>query len=287
MDKDPLVTIGIPAFNASRYIADCLRSVTNQSFDDFEVIVTDDGSTDNTCEIVNSFSDRRIRLVRDNINLGIAARINQQVDMARGRFFCRMDADDIMFVSRLEKQVGFMQENPETDVMGSQAIVIDERNRIMGKRYCNPSFSRHSVLREILFIHPTVLGKTSWFRENRYSGDFNGVEDFYLWNTTLGKSRFRIVTEPLLFYRDATTDSRSKYLFRQRQIRQVFGRLTDSKLITRQEMCLLQTRSLLKSVAFSSLSIFGLHSFLISRRNNPMEPEEKNRYTYEMNSSMS
>lgn len=286
MDKDPVVTIGIPAFNASRYIGDCIRSVINQSFDDFEIIITDDGSTDNTCEIINSFSDNRIKLISDGKHLGISARINQQVDLAKGRFFCRMDADDIMIVTRLSQQLGFMQMHPETDVTGSQAIVIDERNLIIGKRYCNPAFSEYSALREILFIHPTVFGKTSWFRENRYSEDLQGVEDFYLWNTTLARSKFFISSEPLLFYRDPVIAAKSKYLMRQKQIRLVFGRLAESGLITRPEMFVLQGKSFLKTAVFGALSLFGFHSILIRRRNNLIEARERGKYSEEMRKSL-
>ena len=79
MDKNPLVTIGIPAYNASHYLGDCLSSILNQSFADFEVIVTDDGSTDSTAQIVKQFDDDRIKLLTDNRNIGISARINQHM----------------------------------------------------------------------------------------------------------------------------------------------------------------------------------------------------------------
>lgn len=286
MDKNPLVTIGIPAYNASHYLGDCLSSILNQSFADFEVIVTDDGSTDSTAQIVKQFDDDRIKLLTDNRNIGISARINQQVDLARGRFFCRMDADDIMFITRLEKQLNFMIAHPEIDVIGSQAVVIDDRNIIMGYRFCNPKFSRKSSLREILFIHPSIFGKTEWFRNNRYINTFNGVEDFLLWNTSLERSRFNILAEPLIFYRDPGSSSAEKYLYRQTQIRRVINRLHELKIISWHEMISLIIKSIFKSTVFGSLSYLDLHSFLVRRRNKPVSLHDREIYIEELNRSL-
>lgn len=286
MDKDPLITIGIPAFNASHYIGDCLNSILNQSYTDFEVIVTDDGSTDNTTQVVQRFRDNRIRLLTDQRNIGISARINQQVDMARGRFFCRMDADDVMFESRLKKQLDFMIAHPETDVIGSQAVVIDETNNIMGYRFCNPEFSRGSSLREILFIHPSIFGKTEWFRKNRYNNTYDGVEDYLLWNTSLANSRFSILTEPLIFYRDPGSSTPEKYLFRQKQIRQALKKLYRNTDISWFELISLIIKSMFKSIVFGSLSFFRLNSLLIKRRNQKVSLFERNIYSEELNKSL-
>jgi hypothetical protein len=206
--------------------------------------------------------------------------------MARGRFFCRMDADDIMFMSRIEKQFNYMITHPETDVIGSQAVVIDEGNEIMGFRFCKPEFSRQSSLREILFIHPSVFGKTEWFRNNRYNNSFNGVEDFLLWNMSLAKSRFHILTEPLLFYRDPGSVPADKYLCRQKQIRQVFEELREQTIISYFEMISLKIKSFLKSIIFGSFSIVGRQSLLVKRRNKPISLNDREIYIEELKKSL-
>ena len=277
------MTIGIPAFNASKYLHDCVRSVLNQTFINFELIITNDGSSDNTLEIINSFKDRRIKIIADTRNMGISDRINQQVDMARGAYFCRMDADDIMFVSRLQVQIEFMVSNPEVDVIGSQAVVIDEKNSIIGNRFCNPDFSRRSIIREILFIHPTILGKTSWFKKNRYDGKFNGAEDFILWNRSFKISRFHILEVPLLFYRDPGTICPHKYSFRQSQMRMAYMSLYREGFFSFYAVILLVLSSLTKALIFWLFSVIGLQGFLVRKRNQPIENARLDKFKNEMN----
>ena len=126
MNKEPLVTIGIPCYNVGRFIALSIRSVLMQTYTNFELIITDDGSTDNTVDEIRKFNDSRIKLSVDGENCGISYRLNQQIDMAKGNIFIRMDGDDIMFPNRVEEQVKYLQEHPNVDVIGAGAVIIDE-----------------------------------------------------------------------------------------------------------------------------------------------------------------
>nr|NJM01501.1 glycosyltransferase family 2 protein [Desulfobacula sp.] len=105
----PLISIGMPVYNSDRFIEDAITSVLHQTFQNFELIITDDGSTDDSAKIIESFTDKRIKFLRGEVNLGISSRINHQVNIASGGFFVRMDADDIMFPSRIEEQFSFFK----------------------------------------------------------------------------------------------------------------------------------------------------------------------------------
>lgn len=195
---EDMLTVGLPIYNAELWLKECLDSIMTQSFHDWELIVTDDGSSDKTIEIIQAFcqkyqmSNDRICVVADGEHLGISARINQQVEMARGEYFARMDADDVMLPERLAVQVKYMEEHPEVDVCGTQAGPWT-------------------------FIHPTVMGKTSWFREHPYRSECDGCEDWDLWLRTRKNSIFGFIDTPILYYRQPEKIDKKKYLLRRRQ----------------------------------------------------------------------
>ncbi len=178
-----LITVGIPVYNGERFIYKAIKSVLDQTYTNFELIVTDDGSADNTLQILNSFNDPRLKVVSDGKNRGIAYRLNQQIEMAQGEYFVRMDGDDLMFPYRLEKQVGVLNSDPEVDVVGGQAVIIGEENELLGKRNvdkCNYKGDNDYFL-SARFIHPTVAGRIEWFKKWRYRDEMSGNEDLDLW----------------------------------------------------------------------------------------------------------
>lgn len=219
----PIVTIGIPAYNAERFIRLAIKSVLLQSFKDFELIITDDGSTDKTVEIARSFNDPRITVIADGQNHGISYRLNQQIDLAKGKYFVRMDADDIMFPDRIEKQILYLIENPEVDIIGGGVIVIDDNNTIIGCRTTDVEtlFDFQLWMNGGTFNHPTVTGKTSIFRRFKYSTDFTGVEDRHLWMKASQTAKLVILPQYYMFYRDPLNFKLKTYLFRCRQNRKL------------------------------------------------------------------
>lgn len=278
MDNDVIVSIGMPVYNAGRYLRFAIDSVLAQTFPDFELIITSDGSSDDSVEIAGSYNDPRIRLIIDNTNRGVPYRINQQIKMARGRFFARMDADDIMFPWRIEKQLKYLLDHPETDVTGSEAVVIDEKNIVIGYRNSNPEFTSETILKEILFNHPTICGKKEWFTCHPYNEELSGAEDYYLWNTTLRESKFHIMTFPLMFYRDPPSSSVETYLRRQKVLRKVFKILYADNLITKSQFRKLTAACRSKSMIYSILSVMNLSGTLIARRNRRLDSEHQNNY---------
>lgn len=198
----PLITIALPFYNAQITLAEAVRSIQRQSFDDFEVLLIDDGSTDGSLEIAKRIGDTRFRVFSDGKNLGLGRRLNQGAEQARGHLLARMDADDIMHPCRLERQVAEMLAHPEIDVLGTDAWAIDPVGNLLGRfPSADPSSDPWVVVRHGIFIHPTVLGRTNWFRQNRYSESCIRAEDHELWTRCCSNSCFRVLHEPLLFYR--------------------------------------------------------------------------------------
>lgn len=211
----PIVSIGMPVFNAAKYLRLAIDSVLNQSFSNFEFILTDDGSADGSLEIIKSYSDKRIVLIQHTENKGIGYSLNEQIQVSRGTYFARMDADDLMFPNRIEKQFNFLESHPSIDLVGAEAIVIDQENQIMGLRKPKLVSSISEILKGGYFIHPTVMGKTSWFLQHLYHPDFSGTEDHELFLRTYPLSRFYNQDFPVLFYRENNPIRLSTYLHRQ------------------------------------------------------------------------
>ncbi len=285
MDPDVTVTIGIPVYNAGRNLKYAIDSVLAQSYRNFEVLIIIDGATDNSADIAGRYTDPRIRVILSDENKGISYRINQQVQMAKGCFFARMDADDIMFPERIREQVKFMLGNPDIDVVGSQAVVIDGNNKIIGFRHSDTELSFLSTRERILFIHPTVFGRTDWFRKNPYPEDLAGVEDYYLWNMTYRKSGFFVLDIPLMFYRDPPEIHNRIYLIRQRQMRRALVSLNRNSIIPACSFCKLYVQSVFKTLIYEFLWKINQSGKIVSGRNIPVPPDKMTLY-YEILESL-
>lgn len=273
MKNDILVTVGMPAYNSERFIGQAIKSVLNQTYRNFELIITDDGSTDKTVEIARSFQDPRIKVLSDGENHGISYRLNQQIDLASGDYFVRMDSDDIMFPDRIEKQIGYLQIHHNVSVVSSQAIVIDDENKILGSRSSFDKPIRLTIerwLAGLSLIHPTVTGRLSFFREYRYKDGFKGVEDIDLWMRSCQNHQLIILPDYSLFYRDPLYFKLPIYIYRTHQIIKLYkeafrlGMMKRSTLIKR--LCSIYIRRIIAIVA----TIFQMDSRMISRRNRPL-----------------
>lgn len=202
--SDPLISVGMPFYNAASTLSQAIRSVLAQTYQNWELILWDDGSTDGSLEIARSFcGDHRIRLHSDMHNLALSLRLNTCLDQAHGDYFARMDADDIAYPQRFEKQMRFMQANPGIDLISTFVTVIDEEGKAYGKM---TSPTRHEdiarrALLGIRMFHPTWFGRISWFRHYRYKTDALLVEDIDLLFRAHKDSRYAVMPEMLLAYR--------------------------------------------------------------------------------------
>ncbi|MCQ2246322.1 MAG: glycosyltransferase [Bacteroidaceae bacterium] len=270
----PKITVGIPVYNAEKTIARAIQSVLNQTYTDFELIIIDDGSTDGTLQVIQSFNDPCIRLFHDTENKGIAFRLNQQISLAQGDYFARMDADDIMFPNRLERQLEVLEQHPEIDVLGSSVIVVDENCRILGYR---GKIEKNGMTTVDSFSHPTVMGKLSWFRTNLYNEKYSGWEDYDLWLRTRNSSVFKCLDEPLLFYKDSLRYNTGQYAKRH---------LIGNKVLCEERRFFhnpfaaywLMLVNLFKIVVVWLFHLVHLDALIIKRRNKSLSGDELQKY---------
>jgi glycosyltransferase involved in cell wall biosynthesis len=199
---NPVVSVVMPVYNGESYLSEAIDSVLNQTFRNFELLIIDDGSTDRTSEIVNSYQDARVRYDRNEHNRGIVYTLNKGIELARGTYVARMDSDDICFPGRLERQIAFMERHPSVDLCASEVVVFGSSDR--QRRYP----SKHDEIVCLLFFycclaHPTVMFCRESFLAKGllYSNDLGEAEDYELWIRAAQKVEMATIDEPLLYYR--------------------------------------------------------------------------------------
>ena len=263
---EPLVTIGIPFYNGGEYIRYAIASCLRQSFESFELLLVNDGSTDDSVDIINSFADSRITLINDGLNKGLPARLNELIGRAKGQYFARMDADDIMHVSRIECQFNYLIAHPECDVVGCLAYHIDQDSKIVSKSklHSHDPNTVSDILEGNRFIHPSVMGKTQWFRENPYDERLFRMQDLALWVNSVNHSSFHIMPDYLMYYRSFGTPTVSKYLSTQRYTRNFVTSIPDGLMTFRQKLKLF-VYSYVKSVLYLLFAAFSMKNVFVSR----------------------
>ena len=201
--RPPVVSIVMSMRNGASTVDAAVRSVVGQTLHEWELIVIDDGSSDNSAMIVEGFCDERIRLVRESTSAGLAARLNQAVALSSAEFIARMDADDISFPERLSRQVAYLRDHPELDLVGCGAVVFRSGGELVGEM---PVGLRHQDLAGRPFVgfplpHPTWCGRANWFRSNPYNAKLRYAEDQDLLLRSFRHSRLGALDTVLLGYR--------------------------------------------------------------------------------------
>jgi len=197
------ITVLMPVYNGEKYLKEAIESILNQTYADFEFLIINDGSTDKSVEIIKSFSDQRIRFIENEKNLGLIATLNKGIDLALGEYIIRMDSDDVSLPQRLEKQVDFMDKNPDIGVCGSWLTTIGDKKSHLWKFPENSDDIKTGLLFFCPFAHPTVIMRKSVFIKNNlyYSSDFIHGEDYEFWIRCLKYTEFANIQEILLLYR--------------------------------------------------------------------------------------
>lgn len=209
--KKPLVSVIMPVYNPGRYLVESIESILNQTFSDFELIIIDDASTDNSWKIIKSYSkkDSRIIAIKNKINLGVSLTSNIAISYARGKFLARMDADDISTPDRLQKQVNFLNKNPKTVVVGGQCTIIDENNQTIGykkfpineKQILDMIFWAVPIQQGYMMINRSLLPKNFvWYSPSKFS-----AEEIDLYFNLLKYGQFANLSDNLYFYRQIST----------------------------------------------------------------------------------
>lgn len=200
-----LVSIILPAHNAEKHIVDCLNSITQQTYLNWELIIINDGSLDQTAKIIESFlsKDTRITCVTNDNNMGLVYCLNLGIKLSKGKYVARMDSDDIMMPDRLELQVNFMETNPQVGVLGGSAILIDEAGNDIGKRvfpYSDKSI-KQNLDRINPLLHPTIIFRKTIFEICYYRDKYPRAEDYDLWFRLKSYTEFANLQEFIIKYR--------------------------------------------------------------------------------------
>ena len=206
--RRPLVSVIMSMRNSAATVAAAVRSIQSQTLQDWELIVVDDGSTDDSFAVVAAFDDHRIKLIREEASAGLATRLNQAVDLSRGEFIARMDADDLCFPDRLARQVACLKQQPQIDLLACGAVVFAGDARLLGEL---PVGLTHEGItarpfRGFPLPHPTWCGRAHWFRSNPYDPQLRKTQDQDLLLRTYRHSCFAALDEVLVGYRQDTLD---------------------------------------------------------------------------------
>ena len=197
----PIVTVLLPVYNGERYLRAAVESILHQTFESFELLIVDDGSTDGTEAICRSFTDPRIRVVRHETNAGLVSALNSGIELIRTKYVARMDADDVSLPDRLARQIVFLESRPDIAACGSWAReLVDGRLRAVMRRPTG-EYLRQTAWRPVPIFHPTACLRTEVLRELRYRTDYVHAEDYDLWLRLCRHHRIDNVPKVLLHYR--------------------------------------------------------------------------------------
>ncbi len=237
----------MPSYNPGFSLFLAIKSVLNQTFTDFELIILDDGSSDNSIDIAKSFNDPRIRIYCDGINRGLSYRLNQGISLSRADYIARMDADDLCFPNRFEVQFNYLIFNSDIDLVSCKVVTFNGSDYSLIKFL--PYEKYHSQLvskpwKTIPMPHPTWMGKASWFKKYKYkTPEIVRAEDQELLLRTYPVSTFHSIPEVLLAYRQADLNVYKRF-------------------IARKSLLLVQIRFFIKRLEFINL-IISIGCFLI------------------------
>jgi glycosyltransferase involved in cell wall biosynthesis len=271
---NPEITIGLTFYNNAGTLKDALRSIFAQTFQDWELIIIDDNSSDGSLDIAQSIKDPRVRVYRENTRKGFVYHLNQLTRLARGKYYARMDADDMIHPERLLKQIEHLKSNPDIDVVDTAMYSMDQQCKAIGIRNAHSLDLRPIVLlRGRFFAHATVMGHTKWFQKNLYDPRYIRAEDCELWCRTFKTSRFGRIKEPLYFVREGLVNVHN-YLLSCQTVRHIIKQY-GSLHIGRYSTLRLITESYIKGFAYRMFALFNSHDALVNMRNRKLNSDEK------------
>ncbi|TSD65880.1 glycosyltransferase [Inquilinus sp. KBS0705] len=198
----PLVSIIMPVYNCKDFVAAAIDSMLSQTLTDFELLIIDDASTDSTVAIVSGYNDARIKLIIKLINTGLIESLNIGIDLATGTYIARMDGDDISYPERLQKQVTFLNNNPDVALCGTWYKMLS--SGVVVEHPQHNEDIKLALLEYCALGHPTVMFRRQFILDNnlKYNEAFEAAEDYELWTRMATKGRIANLPEVLLTYRD-------------------------------------------------------------------------------------
>lgn len=237
MNENIYISIGIPIYNAQKYLTDTIKSVIAQSHPYWELILIDDGSTDNSLSIAKLFAeqDSRIRIISDGQNKKLPFRLNQIIQEAKYEYIARMDADDLISPLRIEKQLKFLQENQEYDLVSTGILSVKNDLSLMGYRGTSKNKNidlQDAILGTTGIIHASIMARKSWCIRNLYNENNRLAEDYELWLNAFLKNDLKVgfIEEPLYYYREDQNIRLNKLLQAYSTQIEIISRLSQDQL---------------------------------------------------------
>lgn len=206
-DGIPVVSVLMPVYNGERYLHQAVDSILGQTLTNFEFIIINDGSTDNTAEILDGYKDPRIVRLNNGKNIGLVGSLNRGLAEARGELIARMDADDVSYPDRLVEEVSFLSSHPEVGLVSTNFYLIDSRSEIIGGLGLNKLLKGEQVEWELYWgnpvVHPSVMFRASLIRSvgGYPPGYLYYAEDYALWLRLALSTKLVVLEKPLLYLR--------------------------------------------------------------------------------------
>lgn len=213
----PLISVVMGCYNDQRFIRESIDSILSQTISDFEFIIIDDCSSDRTVEIVKSYSDPRIVLIQNKTNKGLGYNLFSGVNLSKGKYIARMDADDISLPKRFETQIGYLESHPDVLVVGTSAKKIGDislATRLFSSTM-KQSVDYNDIKARMIFgtpmLHPSVMFNGELMRNNRinYNPEFKRAQDYELWSRIVWDNKLANLPEVLIYYRYSSTQASS------------------------------------------------------------------------------
>lgn len=237
-------SILLPVFNAEKTITETLQSIINQTYKDFEIIIINDGSTDNSELYILNFKDERIKYYKNKTNKGLIYTLNRGIELCKGQYIIRMDADDIMLPSRIDTQIKFMDNNPQILASGSAVIKFYTNKKYT--RIYTPPLSPEEIDAKILLGSPiphpsSIIRKEILTKFNiKYDYNYLHAEDYKLWYDLSKYGLLANIKKPLIKYRCSETQISQKYNNKQIEISKKISRLILEDILKEYEIVLKQ-----------------------------------------------
>jgi len=187
--NNPKISVVMPMYNSEKYLNESIKSILNQTFKDFELIIIDDGSTDNSIKIVESYNDKRIKLFQNEKNLGTVKTRNIGLEKSKGKYIAVMDSDDVSFSERFEKQFNYLEFNSHIFLVGSSAIFIDDNGMEIKKfrKYDNYKILGWRLQKSCGIVHSSVMFQNIG---EKYNEGFYSAHDYDFYLKMLSKGKY-------------------------------------------------------------------------------------------------